>query len=63
MNQKKSSRPWFFRIKDILDAIGRIQEYTKGMTFAEFDKNRLVLDAVIRNFENLDLDSFSIMLP
>lgn len=51
MNQKKSSRPWRFRIQDILEAIERIQKFTEGMTFAEFDKNRLVLDAVIRNFE------------
>ena len=51
MNQKKSSRHWSFRIRDILDAIERIQEFTKDMTFAEFDRNRLVLDAVIRNFE------------
>lgn len=51
MNQKKSSRHWSFRIKDILDAIERIQEFTNGMTFAEFDKNRMVLDAVVRNFE------------
>lgn len=51
MNQKKSSRHWSFRIKDILDAIERIQEFTKGMTFAEFDKNRVTTDAVVRNFE------------
>jgi uncharacterized protein with HEPN domain len=34
-----------------LDAIEKIQEFTEGMTFAEFDKNRMALDAVIRNFE------------
>lgn len=51
MNQKKSSRHWSFRIKDILDAIQKIQEFTAGMTFTEFDKNRMVFDAVIRNFE------------
>lgn len=51
MNRKKSSRPWSFRIRDILDAIEKIQEFTEGMTFAEFDKNKMALDAVIRNFE------------
>ena len=51
MNQKKSSRPWSFRIRDILDAIEKIQKFTEGMTFAEFDKNTMVLDAVVRNFE------------
>jgi uncharacterized protein with HEPN domain len=51
VNQKKSSRPWSFRIKDILDAIERIETFTKDMTFVEFDKNRMVQDAVIRNFE------------
>jgi uncharacterized protein with HEPN domain len=38
-------------LKDILDAIERIQEFTEGMTFAEFDKNRMASDAIIRNFE------------
>jgi len=51
VNQKKSSRPWSFRIKDILDAIENIQKFTGDMTFIEFDTNRMILDAVIRNFE------------
>jgi uncharacterized protein with HEPN domain len=51
VNQKKSSRPWSFRIRDILDSIEKIQKFTRGMTFAEFEKNTMVLDAVIRNFE------------
>jgi uncharacterized protein with HEPN domain len=51
VNQKKSSRPWSFRIKDILEAIERIETFTKNMTFLEFDKNRMAQDAVIRNFE------------
>jgi uncharacterized protein with HEPN domain len=51
VNQKKSSRPWSFRIKDILDAVEKIQKFTESMTFAEFDKNTMALDAVIRNFE------------
>jgi hypothetical protein len=53
VNRKRSSRPWFFRIKDISDAIEKIQEYTKGITFEEFDKNTMVLDAVIQIFKSL----------
>lgn len=51
MKQSKSSRDWSFRIKDILHAIDKIEHYTKNMTAAEFKKNELVIDAVIRNFE------------
>ena len=50
MKPNKSSRDWSFRIKDILHAIGKIEQYTKNMTLSEFKKNDLVLDAVIRNF-------------
>ena len=35
----------------ILEAIERIGQYTKGMTEPAFLENRLVQDAVIRNFE------------
>lgn len=51
MKPSKSSREWSFRIKDILKAIDKIEEYTKNMTAAEFKKNELVMDAVVRNFE------------
>lgn len=51
MKLSKSSRDWSFRIKDILQAIERIEEYTKGMTASEFKKKQIVIDAVIRNFE------------
>ena len=51
MKPSKSSRDWPFRIKDILEAIDSIEEYTKNMTASEFKKNKLVVDAVIRNFE------------
>lgn len=46
MKPSKSSREWPFRIKDILQAIGDIQEYTKDMTASEFKKNKLVFAAV-----------------
>jgi uncharacterized protein with HEPN domain len=51
MKPSKSSRGWPFRIKDILQAIDKIEQYTKNMTASDFKKNGLVVDAVIRNFE------------
>ena len=33
----------------MLEAIERIEEYTHGMTFAEFQGNQKTIDAVIRN--------------
>ena len=51
MRQNKSSRDWSFRLKDILQAIEKIERYTKGVTFSEFKKNEFIQDAVIRNFE------------
>lgn len=51
MKQSKSSRSWSLRIKDILGSITKIQQYTQNMTLAEFKKNELVIDAVVRNFE------------
>lgn len=51
MKQSKFSRDWSFRIQDILSAIEKIEEYTSKMTFLQFKKNQLVIDAVIRNFE------------
>lgn len=44
------SRLWRFRIQDILDAIARIQSYTQGMSFEQFQADRRTLDAVERNF-------------
>jgi len=38
-------------LNDILEAIRKIQNYTKNMGFSEFKRNELVQDAVIRNLE------------
>lgn len=46
-----SSKDWEFRIHDILTSISKIQTYVDGITFAQFKKNELVVDAVIRNLE------------
>lgn len=51
MKPSKSSREWSYRLKDILHAIDKIELYTQHMTVAEFKKNELVVDAVVRNFE------------
>ena len=51
MKRSKSSRDWSFRIQDILHAIKKIEKYIKNITLAEFKKNDLVIDAVIRNFK------------
>jgi len=40
-------------LDDILEAIKNIQEYTRGLSFEEFTKDRKTVDAVIRNFEIL----------
>ena len=42
-------RGWQMRIEDILDAIGQIQDYTRGMTFDAFSHDRKTIDAVVRN--------------
>jgi len=38
-------------LKDILDAIQKIEEYVRGIDFKEFIKNNLIQDGVIRNLE------------
>lgn len=42
-------RDWKFRIQDILDAVVAVQEYTQGMEFKTFTKDRKTVDAVVRN--------------
>ena len=38
-------------LKDILQAIKRIEDYTKGLSFEDFCKKQLIQDAVLRNLE------------
>lgn len=42
-------RDWRFRVRDMLIALGSIDEYTRGMTFEDFVADRRTLDAVVRN--------------
>ena len=44
-------RDFKFIIKDILEAIDRIEEYTEDLSFEEFCEDRLVQDGVVRNLE------------
>jgi uncharacterized protein with HEPN domain len=44
-------RDYKIYLKDILQAIKRIEEYTKGLSFEDFIKKQLIQDAVIRNLE------------
>ena len=38
-------------LEDILDCIGKIEEYSKGISYTEFKKDQMRIDAVIRNLE------------
>lgn len=37
-------------LEDILESISRIEEYTKGIDLNKLAKNKMIVDAVIRNF-------------
>jgi uncharacterized protein with HEPN domain len=43
-------RVWSIRIKDILEAIARIERFTTGMTYEQFVTDEKTHDAVVRNF-------------
>jgi uncharacterized protein with HEPN domain len=45
------SRTYKVYLKDILDAIENVEEYTENLSFKKFKTNKLVRDAVIRNLE------------
>jgi len=46
-----SYRDWQFRVNDILEAIDKIERYTKDMDFAGWLEDEKTVDAVIRNIE------------
>ena len=46
-----STKKWHFRLRDILDAIDKIQRYTTELRKTEFAENEMAVDAVIRNFQ------------
>jgi uncharacterized protein with HEPN domain len=45
-----STRGWRFRIEDILEAIGRIQEYSAGLDFSAWQQDQKTVDAVVCNY-------------
>jgi uncharacterized protein with HEPN domain len=44
---------WQMRIEHILQAIGKIQRYTIGLSFDSFAADEKTVDAVVRNFQIL----------
>jgi uncharacterized protein with HEPN domain len=46
-----SKREWNLLFEDIIDCINKIEAYTADLTFDDFENNRLVTDAVVRNIE------------
>lgn len=44
-------RDYKLYLEDILAAIKRIEEYTKGVSFADLEENTMLTDAVLHNLE------------
>jgi uncharacterized protein with HEPN domain len=40
-----------FFVEDILESIKKIERYIENMSYKDFEKNELIVDAVIRNIE------------
>ena len=38
-------------LEDIIEAIAKIERYVANLTFEEFSRKEIVIDATIRNFE------------
>jgi uncharacterized protein with HEPN domain len=51
MSKSKQKRDYTLFIEDILACIEKIEKYTYSMSFEEFSRNDMAVDAVIRNFE------------
>jgi len=43
-------RDYRLYVDDILEALKKIERYTKGLSFEEFSKDEKTIDAVVRNF-------------
>ena len=43
-------KKWKFRLRNIIEAIERIEEYTQGMSYDDFRSDQKTIDAVVRNF-------------
>jgi uncharacterized protein with HEPN domain len=38
-------------LSDILEAVEKIERYTTGLSFEQFESNDMIVDAVVRNLE------------
>lgn len=47
----KKTREFTLFLNDILNAIKKIERYTKGITFEKLSKNDMAIDAIVRNLE------------
>jgi len=48
-----TERVYSLYLDDILESISRIEEYTKSLTFEEFQQKRMAIDGVVRNLERI----------
>jgi uncharacterized protein with HEPN domain len=48
-------------IDDIIESIDKIERYTRDLSFETFEKEEIVIDAVIRNFEIIGEAAHNIM--
>ncbi len=46
-----SPRDWTLRVKDMIQAIDRIEQYTNGLTFETFQADQKTVDAVLLNLQ------------
>lgn len=46
-----SKRNWKILFEDIIESINKIEEYTTDLSYADFEENNLITDAVVRNIE------------
>jgi uncharacterized protein with HEPN domain len=47
----KEKRKYIHFIEDLVNAVNKIERYTKNLHYEEFTDNEMAVDAVIRNFE------------
>lgn len=46
------SRNYFLFLEDMLNAIGKIEQYSKGLTLEQLKDNEMAVDAIIRNLKS-----------
>lgn len=43
-----SHRKWKFRLRDMLDAVVKVERYVEGLAFEDFSEDEKTIDAVVR---------------